>query len=140
MRTDERGAAAVELALIVPVLVLLLGIVVGGARVWLARTTVEQLAAGAARAGSLARTPGEAVAAAESLVRAHATADGLRCIELGVDVDARSLANPPGTPAQVEVRVSCEIGLGDLIVPGWPGRLTVSASGASVADSYRGRQ
>jgi len=140
MRTDERGAAAVELALIVPVLVLLLGIVVGGARVWLARTTVEQLAAGAARAGSLARTPGEAVVAAESLVRAHATADGLRCIELGVDVDARSLANPPGTPAQVEVRVSCEIGLGDLIVPGWPGRLTVSASGISVADSYRGRQ
>lgn len=76
MTADERGAAAVELALIVPVLVLLLGVVVGGARVWLARTSVEQMAAGGARAGSLARTPDEAVAAAESLVRAQASADG----------------------------------------------------------------
>lgn len=140
MRADERGAAAVELALIVPVLVLLLGVVVGGARVWLARTTVEQLAAGAARAGSLARTPGEAVVAAEALVHAHAAAEGLRCLELGVEVDARSLANPPGTPAQVEVRVSCAVGLADLIVPGWPGRITVSAAGVSVVDTYRGRQ
>ena len=137
---DERGAAAVELALIVPVLVLLLGVVVGGARVWLARTGVEQLAAGAARAGSLARTPAEAVAAAESLVRHQAATDGLRCAELGVDVDARSLARPAGTPARIDVRVSCTVGLGDVIVPGWPGRLTLSASAASVVDTYRGRQ
>lgn len=140
MRTDERGAAAVELALIVPVLVLLFGLVVGGARVWLARTTVEQVAAGAARAGSLARTPAQAVAAAESLVRSQASADGLRCVELGVHVDARSLTDPPGVPAQVEVEVSCAVELGDLIVPGWPGQLTVSASAFSVVDTYRGRQ
>ncbi len=140
MSTDERGAAAVELALIVPLLVLLLGVVVGGARIWLARTGVEQLAAGAARAGSLARTPGEAEAAAKSLVHAHAAADDLRCVEIEVEVDARSLANPPGTPARVEVQVSCAVGLADLIVPGWPGRLTVSASGLSVVDTYRGRQ
>lgn len=140
MRADERGAAAVELALIVPVLVLLLGVVVGGARIWLARTTVEQLAAGAARAGSLARSPGEAVAAAESLARSHASAEGLRCLEFEVDVDARSLSKPPGTPAQVEVRVSCAVGLADLIVPGWPGRFTVTASGLAVVDTYRGRQ
>lgn len=140
MTKDERGAAAVELALIVPVLVLLFGVVVGGARVWLARSTVEQMASGGARAGSLARSPHEAVAAADSLVRAQANADGLRCLELGIDVDARSLANPPGSPARVDVAVSCAVGLGDLIVPGWPGRLTVSASASSVVDTYRGRQ
>ncbi|MGC3955232.1 MAG: pilus assembly protein [Propionicimonas sp.] len=140
MTTDERGAAAVELALIVPVLVLLFGIVVGGARVWLARTGVEQLAAGAARAGSLARTPSEAVAAAESLVREQATAEGLRCVELGVDVAAGALASPPGTPARIEVRVTCAVELSDVIVPGWPGRLTVAAQAWSVVDTYRGRQ
>lgn len=139
MRTDERGAAAVELALVVPVLVLLFGVVVGGARVWLARSSVEQLASGAARAGSLARTPSTAVAAAEALVRAQAAAEGLRCLELGVTVDARSLSNPPGTPAQVAATVTCAVGLGDVIVPGWPGRLTVSASAISVVDTYRGR-
>lgn len=138
--TDERGAAAVELALIVPVLVLLLGLVVGGARVWLARGTVEQLAAGAARAGSLERTPAQAVAAAEALVRAQTAAESLRCLELGIEVDARGLANRPGAPAQIEVEVVCVVGLSDVIVPGWPGSLTVSASAMSVVDTYRGRQ
>lgn len=137
---DERGAAAVELALIVPLLVLLFSVVVGGARVWLARTTVEQMAAGAARAGSLARTPGEAVTAATSLARAQAAADGLRCLDLAVEVDARSLTRLPGTPAAVEVQVACAIGLDDVIVPGWPGRLTISAAASSTVDTYRGRQ
>lgn len=137
---DERGAAAVELALVVPVLVLLLGLVVGGARVWLARTTVEQVAAGAARAGSLARTPRAAVAAAEEVARLQASADGLRCVELGVAVDARDLAQPPGIPGRIEVQVACVVGLSDVIVPGWPGSVTVTASAQSVVDTYRGRQ
>lgn len=48
-RTGQRGAAAVEFAMTVPVLVLLFGLVVGGARTWLARGSVEQAAAAAAR-------------------------------------------------------------------------------------------
>lgn len=139
MTSQERGAASVELALVIPVLVLLMGVVVGGARVWLARSGVEQLAAGAARAGSLARSPGEAVAAAEALVRVQTPGGDLRCRELSVDVDARDLANPPGVPAQVRVTVSCSVGLADLIVPGWPGELMVTASAVSVVDTYRGR-
>lgn len=139
MNRDERGAAAVELALIFPVLVLLLGVVVGGARVWLARSAVEQLAAGGARAASLERTPREAVAAAEKLVRSH-TSSGLRCAELGVDVDAAGLAKPVGTPAEVTVQVTCTVGLGDVLVPGWPGTLAVQAAATSAVDTYRGRQ
>lgn len=137
---DERGAAAVELALIVPVLVLLLGVVVGGARVWLARGSVEQLAAGAARAGSLARSPTEAVSAATSLVDGQLALDGLRCLEFDLKVEARDLAKPPGTPGRIEVRVTCAVGLTDLIVPGWPGRLTLSAQAWSAVDTYRGRR
>ena len=140
MTRGERGAATVEFALLVPVLVLLFGLVVGGARVWLARATVDQMAGSAARAGSLARTPAAAVAAATRLARDQAATDGLRCVALTVDVDARSLANPPGTPARVEVEVGCTVPLGDVIVPGWPGQLSLSASAAAVVDSYRGRQ
>ena len=140
MTRDERGAAAVELALIFPVLVLLLGVVVGGARVWLARSAVEQLGAGGARAASLERTPGEAVAAAKALVGAHAASEGLRCVELGVQVDATGLAMPVGTRAEVAVRVTCAVGLGDVLVPGWPGSLTVEASATSAVDTYRGRR
>ena len=40
----------IEFVLLVPVLVLLFGVVVGGARVWLARGVAEQAAAAAARA------------------------------------------------------------------------------------------
>jgi Flp pilus assembly protein TadG len=137
---DQRGAAAVELALIVPVVVLLFGVVVGGARVWLARADVEQMAGAAARAGSQARTPAAAVVAATDLAHAQATTAGLRCRRLSVDVDARSLASPPGTPAEVLVTVRCGVPLEDVIVPGWPGELTLTAAVSSVVDSYRGRR
>lgn len=140
MKRDQRGAAAVELALVVPVLVLLFGVVVGGARVWLARAGVEQMAGAAARAGSQERTPAAAVTAANRLARAQAASDGLRCSTLTVDVDARGLASPPGTPAQVRVSVQCAVPLADVIVPGWPGELVLTAAASSVVDSYRGRQ
>jgi len=121
-------------------IVLLFGVVVGGARVWLARADVEHMAGAAARAGSLARTPAAAVAAATELAQAQAGTAGLRCSSFTVDVDARSLANPPGTPAEVLVTVRCGVPLEDVIVPGWPGELTLTAAASSVVDSYRGRR
>jgi len=140
MRPDQRGAAAVELAMVVPVMMLLFGVVVGGARVWLARAGVEQMAGAAARAGSQERTPAAAVAAATDLAHAQAGAAGLRCADFSVQVDARSLATPPGTPAEVLVTVRCGVPLEDVIVPGWPGELALTAAARSVVDSYRGRR
>ena len=52
---DQRGAAAVELTLLVPALLLTLGLLVAGGRPWFARTTVNEAAQTAARAASLAR-------------------------------------------------------------------------------------
>lgn len=140
MTRDDRGAASVEFALLIPVIVLLFGVVVGGARVWLARATVDQMAGAAARAGSLARTPAEAVSAAEALARAQAATDGLSCAALGVEVDARSLATPPGTPARLQVEVECVVPLADVLVPGWPGDLRLRSTATAVLDTYRGRQ
>ena len=48
----HRGAAAVEFAMLLPVVVLLIGVVAGGARIWFARATVQQVADSAARAAS----------------------------------------------------------------------------------------
>lgn len=135
----DRGAAAVEFTLLVPLLVLLFGIVVGGARVWLARTTVDAAAAAGARAASLARAPATAVADAERLARAQLAVDGLHCVRLSVDVSARGLAAAPGAPAQVSASVRCVVPLADVLVPGWPGELTVAATASSAVDSYRGR-
>ena len=126
--------------MIVPILVLLVGLVVGGARTWLARGVVEQAAGAAVRGMSQARGPGEAVRAAQELAIAQASAGGVRCERLFVDVDASGFATAPGTRATVTARVHCDVPLGDVLVPGWLGVIGVEASAAAVLDTYRGRK
>ena len=138
--TGQRGSASVEFAMVVPVLVLLVGLVVGGARTWLARGVVEQAAGAAVRGMSQARSPGEAVRTAKSLAFAQAAAGGLRCERIAVEVDAGALARPPGTPAVVAATVRCDVPLGDVLVPGWPGVIEVEATAEAVLDRYRGRK
>ena len=136
----QRGAASVEFALIVPVLVLLVGLLVGGARTWLARGVVEQAAGAAVRGMSQARVPGEAVRIARDLARAQVAAGDVRCERLVVDVEASALSTAPGTRATVTARVRCDVPLGDVLVPGWPGAIGVEASAETVLDTYRGRK
>ena len=138
--TGQRGAVSVEFAMVIPILVLLVGLVVGGARTWLARGVVEQAAGAAVRGMSQARSPGEAVRMANSLALAQAAAGGLRCDRIGVEVDAGALARPPGTPAVVVATVRCDVPLGDVLVPGWPGVIEVKATAEAVLDRYRGRK
>jgi Flp pilus assembly protein TadG len=138
--TAERGAVSVEFALVVPVLVLLVGLVVGGARTWLARGVVEQAAGAAVRGMSQARSQDQAARTAQELAVAQAAAGGLRCQRLVIQADSRALANPPGTPAKVMARVTCDVPLGDVLVPGWPGVIAVEATAETVLDRYRGRK
>lgn len=136
----QRGAAALEFAMVVPVLVLLFGLVVGGARTWLARGAVEQAAAAAARGVSQARTPGEAERVARDLAAAQAAVGGLRCERWSVDVDAAALTRAAGEPGSVGASVTCAVPLADVLVPGWPGSLDVRATATAVVDRYRGRK
>ena len=140
MTGRQRGAVAVEFAMAVPVLVLLMGVVVGGARTWLARTTVEQAASAAARGASQARTPAEARHTAHDLAAAQAAVGSLRCDRFTVVVDATALATSPGLPGRVAATVTCAVPLADVLVPGWPGSVEVRATATAVVDRYRGRQ
>ncbi|MFT4215981.1 MAG: pilus assembly protein [Micropruina sp.] len=136
---SERGAAALEFVVIVPALVLLIAMTIGAARVWHGHTVVEQIAGTAARAASLATTPGQARADAERIARDQASTRGLNCSALSVDVDVSGFRLPVGQPAQVRTRVSCSVPLADLLVPGWPGHWDLDAEASSVLDRYRRR-
>lgn len=140
MIRSQRGSAAIEFTLLVPVLVLLFSLLVGGGRVWLARNAVESLAGAAARAASLERDPAAAQVTATRLLEAQAAVSGLRCTALNLNLDVAALGRTPGTPGTVRAEVGCDVPLADILVPGWPGELSVTAEATAVTDRYRGRR
>jgi Flp pilus assembly protein TadG len=136
---NQRGSAAVEITLLIPALLLTLGLIVVGGRVWFARTTVNEAAHAAARAASLARTAGEAAADGRSAGAQSLATGGLRCASITVEVNTAAFGVPVGTPATVTSTVNCRIRFGDLLLPGLPGSIELKASGASALDTYRSR-
>ncbi len=136
---DERGAASVELVILVPVLVLMLGVLVAGGRLWFARATVVEASQSAARAASLARSSGEAGDAGRRAASRVLATDGLRCAGDAVAVDTGAFGVPVGTPATVTAAVTCRVPFADLSLPGMPGSITVRSTGAAALDTYRAR-
>lgn len=140
MITDQRGSSAIEFTLLIPVIVLLFSVLVGGGRVWLARSSVESMAGAAARAASLERDASSALSSARALVAAQAEVSGLRCSRLNTQLDTAAFGLPAGTPGEVLADVRCDVPLADILVPGWPGELVVAAHASAVIDRYRGRR
>jgi Flp pilus assembly protein TadG len=138
-RRDQSGSASVEITILIPALLLTLGMVVVGGRVWFARTTVNEAAYAAARTASLARAAGEAGAAGRSAGAQSLATGGLRCASTTVEVNTAAFGVPVGTPATVTSTVSCRVGFADLLLPGLPGSIHLQATGASALDTYRSR-
>ena len=136
---DERGAASVELVVIVPALVLMLGLLIAGGRLWFARATVVEAAQSAARAASLERSAGSAHRAGASAGARVLATDGLRCAGDSISVDTSAFGVPVGTPATVRAAVTCQVPFSDLAIPGMPGSVTVRSSGSAALDTYRAR-
>lgn len=135
----ERGAVAVELVVIIPSLVLIIGLLVAGGRIWLARQAVEGAAASAARSASLARSPGEARAAADESARSNLDTQGVRCAPVSVSTDVAGFAVVTGAPASVTSSISCTVSLADVAVPGLPGSMTLTGTASSALDTFRTR-
>jgi Flp pilus assembly protein TadG len=138
-RCDERGSASIELVILVPALVLVLGLLVAGGRLWFARGTVVEAAESAARAASLARSTGEARAAGHQAATRTLATDGLSCGADSVSVNTAAFGVPVGTPATVTASVTCQVSFADLALPGMPGSITVRSEGAAALDTYRAR-
>jgi Flp pilus assembly protein TadG len=130
---DERGAVATELVLLTPLLILILLFVVALGRLAGARINVDGAAAQAARAASIATTPGGATAAAQQAATAALGSDHVTCATLQVATDTARFA--PG--GSVTVTVTCAVALGDLTGLALPATEQVSSTAASVIDTYR---
>lgn len=135
----EGGSVAVELTLLAPALVLVLGLLVAGGRLWFARTAVVEAAQTSARAGSIARSAAEADARGTEAGRQSLSTAGLRCADQVVDMGTAGFAVPVGTPATVTADVRCRVAFADVLLPGMPGSIDLAGHGASALDTYRGR-
>jgi Flp pilus assembly protein TadG len=139
-RRGDRGSAAVELAILVPSVLLFFAAVIVGGRYSLARQAGEAAAYDAARTASLARTEGDARTQAETAARNSYLAAGLTCDPLDAElVDPSGFQQPVGVAATVTVRVVCELQFADIAMPGVPGSFVIESSFTSPLDTYRSR-
>lgn len=137
---SQRGAAAVEVTLLVPLLCLILGGLAGGWRVGWARTQVVEAAAAGARAATIANSAGAALQQSTAAIEADLMTVGVHCAGLQVDVDTSAFAQPPGVRGEVTARVSCLLNLSDVLVPGLPGALAITTAATEPLDIFRERR
>lgn len=126
--------------MIAPVLLIVILLAIGAGRVSRGNTSVDQAAYAAARAASIARTPGEARAGAQAAAKASLGEQGLTCPGgLSTAVDVSGFSQPVGTPASVRVSITCRVTLQDLDVPGLGSGRTLTATATSPIDTFRER-
>jgi Flp pilus assembly protein TadG len=140
LRADaaDAGNAALELVILAPVILFLLGLVIAAGRTSVAQGSVAAAARDAARQASISLTPAAAETAALSSAQAALGQDGLNCNPV-VRVNVSGFGVPVGEPASVQATVICRVSLSNLLVPGMPGSRTLRATFTSPLDPFRGR-
>ena len=133
------GNAPLELLILAPVILFLIGLVIAAGRTSIAQGAVDAAARDAARQASISTSPAQAQVAAYSSAQAALRDDGLQCQPVVRLNDAAGFAAPLGQAAQVSATVTCTVRLADLLVPGIPGSKRLSASFTSPLDPYRSR-
>ncbi len=136
----ERGSSSLELVVLTPALILIVGVLIFAARVALANQAVQSAAYDTARAASLARDAGSARHDATAAGAASMAEHNLHCVTTKVEVDTSGFARPVGTPAKVTATVTCVANLSDISLPFIPGSRSIHAQAVSPLDTYRDRQ
>lgn len=134
----DSGSASLELVVLAPVLLGLLGLVIAAGRTSVAQSAVDAAARDAARQASIALSPATAELTGIASARAALRQDGLDCSP-AVSIDTSGFAVPPGQPASVAATVSCTVPLSNLYLPGLPGAYTLTCTFRSPLDLYRSR-
>jgi Flp pilus assembly protein TadG len=130
---DAGAFAALELAILLPFVIVMLLLVVAFGRVERGRELVDSAAASAARAASLSTSPGAARTAAINAATQTLTTGGLSCAGMQVSVDTSSF-HPGGA---VTAHLSCAADLAGLTLSGVPGQVHLASSATSPLEPYR---
>lgn len=128
-RHGDRGAAAVELAVLLPVFILFFGLVTFWGRRSESEATATSAARWAARTLSLARDPAAAVADAE--------ADALETVQAGRAACQTMEFAPDITDDTVTVSITCTLQAADLLLLPVPGTSTITVTATEPRDRYR---
>ena len=134
---DDRGSESVELTILLPVGILVLAMLVLGARIALAGDRISGVAGIAAREASLARSAAAAHQMAIASATAALTDRDLHCADIQVSVDTSGFNSAPSVPASVTVVVACTVDLSDIGVTGLPGSRTLRDTATSPLDPAR---
>ena len=142
--TAERGmATAVEVALLVPVLLLVCLSVIVAWRVWWVKAQVQSATAAAARAAVRASSLQAGRDVAAGILQGDLAASEVACTNADV-LDGSSqfaqLAQSPGESGTVVVQTTCVVSLSTVVIPGFPGSVTLHASATEAIDTYGERQ
>jgi Flp pilus assembly protein TadG len=133
----DRGSAAVEMVIVAPALIALMLLVVGMGRLSHGDQQVQVAAAQAARAASLQRGDSAAISAAANTAANDTLAgDHVTCAHTTTPatVDPASNERPGGS---ITVTVTCTSKLSDLLLAGFPGSHTWTATVTVPIDSYQ---
>ncbi|MER6030688.1 TadE/TadG family type IV pilus assembly protein [Streptomyces sp. NPDC001851] len=136
----DRGSASLEVVVIAPAIIALLGLMIAFGRVIDADGAVDAAAHAAARAASLERDAARAQAQAQAAAQDSLSGDGVTCQTTDVLVDTSGYFLDVGQTATVTATISCTARLSDIALPGLPGSKTLTATWTSPIDTYRGRQ
>jgi hypothetical protein len=133
----DRGSDSVELAILLPVGILILALIVVGARIALAGDRISGVAGIAARDASIARSAASAQSIATTSATDALNSDDMHCTNVQVTVDTSGFDAPPGTNASITVNVWCTVDLSDIGVEGMPGSKTLHDVATSPLDPAR---
>jgi hypothetical protein len=136
----ERGSAAIEMAILMPVFLALFTAAVVIGRTANVTSAVEAAAYDAARTASLARDAATAQADAYATVQQRLADRGVECVDgPQVVIPPEPFDVPVGEPASVTATVTCVVSYVDVDIVGVPGDQSIEASFVSPIDQYRSR-
>ncbi len=138
LHRHDDGSASLEGALAAVIILMFLGLIAATSRYANVNAAIDNASFAAARAASIARTPGQARADADAAVQVVLAKETIRCQSRSVDVDTSAFGTPAGTPGTITVRLSCAVEVSDIAyVPA--GSKTFTSTAHSSLDSFRER-